>query len=191
MPDGTDGAAKPLTAAAPPVPARPIQPGDLVKFAGRGWCSALVGGPGRVVGIDGSSAEVEVLTPGECLGNKFRKGERFFFGLRELAHADEPPIDQAALDLEAARAKARDALAANALQAVKSKAIRIEDDAAFPLADGLQLGSVAETGDLRVIVTQADGKQVAVQLHNKWLHGEMGVAAFILANCHPDAKPKK
>lgn len=66
-----------------------LAPGDLVEWAGSGWCSALIGGPGVVEEVtsrldsdgDGSThyAKVRVLTPGECLGNRFEKDETFSF----------------------------------------------------------------------------------------------------------------
>jgi hypothetical protein len=61
--------------------------------------------------------------------------------------------------------------------------IRLDDDAAFKLADGMTLGSMAETGNLRIVVS-VDGKDIAIELPNKWLHGQLGLAAFIRANCH-------
>jgi hypothetical protein len=61
-----------------------IMPGDFVEWAGSGWCSALIGGPGKVVSIDEITANVMVLHPGECLGNKFKKGEILIFGLKSL-----------------------------------------------------------------------------------------------------------
>lgn len=63
------------------------------------------------------------------------------------------------------------------------KRIRIEDDDAFVVAEFLALGSVINSGNLRLVITQPGGQQVAVEMPHKWLHGEMGVAAFIRVNC--------
>lgn len=58
---------------------------------------------------------------------------------------------------------------------------RLDDEAAFQVADGMKLGSVVN-GNLRMIIT-TKGKEVVVELPFQWLHSELGLAAFIRKKC--------
>lgn len=69
---------------------RPLHISDRVTWAGSGWCSALIGGPGKVVALlENDYCQVKVLTAGECLGNRFRAGEVITFRQTNLRYTGE------------------------------------------------------------------------------------------------------
>lgn len=61
--------------------------------------------------------------------------------------------------------------------------VRVEDDAAFTVADGMALGAVVN-GNLRIVAT-IDGKDTAIEIPHKWLHPEGGLRHFIQSECWP------
>lgn len=57
--------------------------------------------------------------------------------------------------------------------------IRLEDDEAFTPAVGMAIGFRDGTGNLRLLLSDAQGKQTAVELPKAWLRGHGGLVAFI------------
>lgn len=73
-------------------------------------------------------------------------------------------------------------------KAAPKKRIHTSDEAAFEgrTALAIETGALRDTGDLRLVAHIENGEQVALQVPNKWLNDEGGLAHFIREKCHPD-----
>lgn len=64
--------------------------------------------------------------------------------------------------------------------------VRVEDDEAFQVADGMALGAVVN-GNLRIIA-KVKGAETCIEIPHKWLKSPGGVLDFIRSECKPVGK---
>ncbi len=57
--------------------------------------------------------------------------------------------------------------------------LTLNDEFLFREAAGMAIGVVADTGNLRIIATDPDGRQRPIELQKKWLRGHGGLVAFV------------
>lgn len=68
--------------------------------------------------------------------------------------------------------------------------IQLEDNEAFTVAEGMAIGTVDATGNLRMIVTEPGGVEKAIELPHKWLKGQGGLEHWLRENV-PMNEPRK
>lgn len=131
-----------------------------------------------------------IFGPRQQVIEKFLRGEIVFYDA-----CTQLGLKPDELALELAMAVRNGVTRAHGCALKERKPIRVEDEDEFVVADGMALGAVKGSNNLRIVVTEgtdkATARQKAIEIPNAWLYTDLGMLNFARVNCPAvETKPK-